>query len=87
LPYSFYLLLRKKNNIKNLIKLGFSALLPLDTITEKAQNIYPEKNNSLLLEVSGSGLSKPSYTVGAFHILCNKDFNIKPKIWNAHNQA
>lgn len=69
--------------MKNLIKLGFAALLSLNFITAHAQNKDSNTENSLLWEVSGNGLSKPSYITGTFHILCSKDFEIKPKILKA----
>ncbi|QRA42432.1 TraB/GumN family protein [Chryseobacterium cucumeris] len=69
--------------MKNLIKLGFAALLSLNFITSNAQNKSSNKENSLLWEVSGNGLSKPSYITGTFHILCSKDFEIKPKVLKA----
>lgn len=69
--------------MKNFIKLGFAALLSLNFITSNAQDKSSNKENSLLWEVSGNGLSKPSYITGTFHILCSKDFEIKPKVLKA----
>ncbi|PWW26385.1 MULTISPECIES: TraB/GumN family protein [unclassified Chryseobacterium] len=69
--------------MKNFIKLGFAALLSLNFITSNAQGKSNNKENSLLWEVSGNGLSKPSYITGTFHILCSKDFEIKPKVLKA----
>ncbi|MDR6545988.1 uncharacterized protein YbaP (TraB family) [Chryseobacterium rhizosphaerae] len=69
--------------MKNLVKLGFAALLSMNTMTAKAQKSTPSNDNSLLWEVSGNGLSKPSYITGTFHILCSKDFEIKPKVLKA----
>ncbi|WP_241330468.1 TraB/GumN family protein [Chryseobacterium arthrosphaerae] len=73
--------------MKNVIKLGLAALLSVNFMTAQAQNTNTGNDNSLLWEVSGNGLSKPSYIAGTFHILCNRDFNIKPKVWNALNQS
>lgn len=73
--------------MKNVIKLGLAALLSVNFMTVQAQNTNTGNDNSLLWEVSGNGLSKPSYIAGTFHILCNRDFDIKPKVWNALNQA
>ncbi|MBP2618293.1 TraB/GumN family protein [Chryseobacterium jejuense] len=73
--------------MKNLMKLGFAALLSIHFTTTNAQHKNTENENSLLWEVSGNGLSKPSYIAGTFHILCNKDFEIKPKTWNALNKT
>ncbi|GEN66966.1 TraB/GumN family protein [Chryseobacterium rhizosphaerae] len=69
--------------MKNLVKLGFAALLSMNTMTAKAQKSTPSNDNSLLWEVSGNGLSKPSYITGTFHILCSKDFEIKSKVLKA----
>lgn len=68
--------------MKNLVKLGFAALLSINSIVATAQN-KDAGNNSLLWEISGNGLSKPSYIAGTFHILCSKDFEIKPKVLKA----
>ncbi|MEG0927713.1 TraB/GumN family protein [Chryseobacterium sp.] len=73
--------------MKNLVKLGVAALLSINFTTATAQDKKTDNDNSLLWEVSGNGLSKPSYIAGTFHILCNKDFDIKPKVWNALNQS
>ncbi|KMQ66808.1 hypothetical protein ACM46_04725 [Chryseobacterium angstadtii] len=67
--------------MKNVIKLGFAVLLTLNVATAKAQNKNTE--NSTLWEVSGNGLSKPSYLAGTFHIMCSQDFEIKPKVMKA----
>ncbi|CAD0222169.1 TraB/GumN family protein [Chryseobacterium sp. JV274] len=75
--------IKKINNMKNLVKIGFAALLSVSMITTKAQNTNTNNENSLLWEVSGNGLSKPSYITGTFHILCSKDFEIKPKVLKA----
>lgn len=69
--------------MKNLIQLGFAVLLSLNSITANAQNKNTSKDNSLLWEISGNGLTKPSYITGTFHILCSKDFEIKPKVLKA----
>lgn len=44
-------------------------------------------NNSLLWEISGNGLQEPSYLFGTFHIMCEKDFEIKPKVSHALDNA
>lgn len=65
------------------MKLGFAALLSLNFMTASAQNKNTGNENGLLWEVSGNGLSKPSYITGTFHILCSKDFDLKPKVLKA----
>ncbi|HCA09065.1 TraB/GumN family protein [Chryseobacterium sp.] len=67
--------------MKNLVQLGFALLLSATFMTVKAQNTSTE--NSTLWEVSGNGLTKPSYIAGTFHIMCSKDFEIKPKVMKA----
>lgn len=69
--------------MKNLIKLGFAALMTIISIPISAQNKTAESDNSVLWEVSGNGLSKPSYITGTCHIMCSKDFEIKPKVLKA----
>jgi len=39
-----------------------------------------ENKNSLLWEISGNGLKESSYLLGTFHLLCEKDFELKPKV-------
>ena len=67
--------------MKNLVKLGFAVLLSATFTTAKAQNTNPE--NSTLWEVSGNGLTKPSYIAGTFHTMCSSDFEIKSKVMKA----
>jgi len=43
--------------------------------------------NALLWEVSGKGLSKPSYVYGTFHMMCNDDFNIPQNLKTAIGNA
>jgi uncharacterized protein len=37
-------------------------------------NALAQKENSLLWEISGNGLSKPSYLFGTIHMICREDF-------------
>lgn len=67
--------------MKNLVKIGFAALLSLNIMSAKAQNNHSE--NSTLWEVTGNGLTQPSYIAGTFHIMCSQDFEIKPKVMKA----
>ncbi len=42
---------------------------------------FGQKNKkSLLWEISGNGLKESSYLLGTFHLLCEKDFELKPKV-------
>ncbi|PIF44054.1 hypothetical protein CLU96_0982 [Chryseobacterium sp. 52] len=67
--------------MKNLVQLGFAALLSMNVMVVKAQNKNTE--NSTLWEVSGNGLTQPSYIAGTCHIMCSQDFEIKPKVMKA----
>ncbi|MPS63591.1 MAG: TraB/GumN family protein [Chryseobacterium sp.] len=67
--------------MKNLLQLGVAALMTITSITINAQN--RESENSILWEVTGNGLSKSSYITGTFHIMCSKDFEMKPKVLKA----
>lgn len=69
--------------MKNLVKLGFAALMTFASINATAQNKNADRENSILWEVTGNGLSKPSYITGTCHIMCSKDFEIKPKVLKA----
>lgn len=40
-------------------------------------------SNSLLWEISGDDLTAPSYIFGTFHMMCEEDFEIKPKTIHA----
>lgn len=43
--------------------------------------------NTLIYEISGQDLKSPSYLVGTMHALCEEDFEIKDKVWNALDKA
>ncbi|UKJ07360.1 TraB/GumN family protein [Solitalea lacus] len=66
------------------------TLLILTTITlsnmSKAQKIEQTKN-SLLWEITGNGLQKPSYLFGTIHMICENDFFISEKLTKAINHA
>jgi uncharacterized protein len=51
----------------------------------KSQNQALEK--SLLWEVTGKGLKAPSYLFGTIHMLCEKDYLIKPKVLKAFDSC
>jgi uncharacterized protein YbaP (TraB family) len=41
-----------------------------------------DSRSSLLWEISGNGLSEPSYLFGTFHIMCKQDFRISDTLEN-----
>ena len=49
----------------------------------KSQTAKPKlspDNNTLLWQVSGNGLSKPSYLFGTFHLLCREDIHFSDQL-------
>lgn len=74
--------------MKNLVKLGFAVLTSMIFMTAGAQQGKKQNSeNSVLWEVTGNGLSQPSYITGTCHIMCSKDFEIKPKVVKALEKA
>lgn len=63
----FHMATNKKKQMKQLFTFLFTSV-SLFTLSQKKQ--------SLLWEVSGNGLSKPSYIFGTFHIMCKDDFKL-----------
>src|SRR5215217_1416430 len=63
--------------MKNLISTIAVIATFLFTIQLKAQEKPAKK--SLLWEISGKGLTKPSYIYGTIHMICGPDFIIKDK--------
>ena len=56
------------------------------TFTISAQSQSPKLENSLLWEVSGKGLKKPSYLYGTIHMICSSDYFLSEKAKKAfHN--
>lgn len=57
-----------------------TALVLLSTTS-----FYAQKQNTLLWEISGKGIEKPSYLFGTIHITC--DATLKPKVIDALNKT
>ena len=51
--------------------------------TKQAKLITNKDGNSLLWEVSGMGLSKPSYIFGTFHLMCKSDIQFSSQLKDA----
>ncbi|CAM2859309.1 TraB/GumN family protein [Flavobacterium frigoris] len=64
--------------MKNLIKtvVAFAILI---SVSGQAQTKTMALNNSLLWEVSGKGLKKPSYLYGTIHMICGNDYFLSDK--------
>lgn len=67
------------------MKLSLIAILSFVSIGIIKAQTTPK--TSLLWEVSGNGLQKPSYLFGTFHIMCKENFEISPSLKNAFNQT
>jgi uncharacterized protein YbaP (TraB family) len=70
-----------KNVFKSIVALAVFAF----SFSSNAQT--PKNENSVLWEVSGKGLTKPSYLFGTVHMICGKDFVMKPKAVEAFSKT
>lgn len=62
-------------------------LITIVTEAVKAQSDEPKIENSLLWEISGNGISSPSYLYGTIHMMCEEDFRIKDKVKSAFENS
>ncbi|MEE1897583.1 TraB/GumN family protein [Flavobacterium rakeshii] len=69
--------------MKKVIKLAVAFTGLLLWGSTQAQEKKVELENSLLWEISGNGLTEPSYLYGTMHMMCEADFMIKEKVKNA----
>lgn len=65
--------------MKNFIKTTTVILLFIFSGTIQAQKNSPKLENTLLWEISGNGLSKPSYLYGTIHMICGSDYFLSDK--------
>ncbi|MCP2026209.1 uncharacterized protein YbaP (TraB family) [Flavobacterium sp. HSC-32F16] len=72
--------------MKNLFKLFIVTLILFGAKT-KAQTTSSKLENSLLWEVSGNGLSKPSYLYGTIHMICSPDYFLADKTKKAFESS
>lgn len=73
--------------MKNLIKSTIAVVLFIFSGTIQAQKKSPKLENSLLWEVSGNGLSKPSYLYGTIHMICASDYFLSDKTKKAFDAS
>lgn len=70
-------------------QLIFYSILMIPFLGCKAQPnpsfTVQKDNNTLLWEVSGNGLSKPSFLFGTFHLLCKQDIHFSDQLKKAVN--
>jgi len=72
--------------MKNLFKLFIVAII-LFGVKTQAQPQSPKLEYSLLWEVSGNGLSKPSYLYGTIHMICSSDYFLTDKTKRAFESS
>lgn len=65
--------------MKKIVNLFIAFITIIFGTTIKAQTASPKLENSLLWEVSGNGLSKPSYLYGTIHMICSSDYFLTDK--------
>lgn len=71
--------------MKNILKSIAAVTVLAFNFSVNAQTQKSE--NSVLWEVSGNGLAKPSYLFGTIHMICGKDFVMKPKAADAFSKS
>jgi len=69
--------------MKNLFKSVITVIAIIFNLSAQAQTKSPKLENSLLWEVSGNGLEKPSYLYGTVHMICGGDYFLSEKTKNA----
>lgn len=73
--------------MKNFIQSTIAVIVILFSFSSKAQTKSPKLENTLLWEISGSGLEKPSYLYGTVHMICGPDYFLSEKTKKAFNAS
>ncbi|MEG0848429.1 TraB/GumN family protein [Flavobacterium plurextorum] len=73
--------------MKNLFTSAIAAITLVFSGTTQAQTKSVKLENSLLWEVSGNGLSKPSYLYGTIHSICPTDYFLTEKTKKAFQKS
>ncbi|UUW09939.1 TraB/GumN family protein [Flavobacterium plurextorum] len=73
--------------MKNLFTSAIAAITLVFSGTTQAQTKSLKLENSLLWEVSGNGLSKPSYLYGTIHSICPTDYFLTEKTKKAFQKS
>lgn len=73
--------------MKNLFISVIAIIVLFFNGSTQAQTKSPKLENSLLWEVSGNGLSKPSYVYGTIHAICPTDYFLAEKTKNAFQKS
>ena len=70
--------------MKHLLFYSLSTILFMGCKAQQNQSFVKQKNdNTLLWEVSGNGLKKPSFLFGTFHLLCKDDIHFSDQLKKA----
>jgi uncharacterized protein len=70
--------------MKHLLFYSLSTILFLGCKAQSDQSFVKQKNdNTLLWEISGNGLKKPSFLFGTFHLLCKDDIHFSEQLKKA----
>lgn len=74
--------------MKHLLFYSLSTILFLGCKAQTAESFVKQKNdNTLLWEISGNGLKKPSFLFGTFHLLCKDDIHFSDQLKKAVNSV
>lgn len=65
--------------MKTIFQSILTAFIIFFTSNIEAQTKSPKLENSLLWEISGKNLKKPSYLYGTIHMICSKDYSLSEK--------
>jgi uncharacterized protein YbaP (TraB family) len=70
--------------MKQFIFYGFLMILVLGCKAQPNPTFLIQKNNNTLLwEISGNGLTRPSFLFGTFHLLCKQDIHFSDQLKKA----
>ena len=84
----FALFLQKRKRMKKMIFYGLLMTLFFGCKAQKVPSFVQNANgNTLLWEVSGKGLDKPSFLFGTFHLLCKQDIHFSDQLKKAFNYS
>ncbi|HEY5391328.1 MAG TPA: TraB/GumN family protein, partial [Hanamia sp.] len=74
--------------MKQMLFFSLTSVLFLGCQAQPTQSFEKQKDgNSLLWEVSGNGLQKPSFLFGTFHLLCKDDIHFSDALKRAIKQC
>jgi uncharacterized protein len=58
-------------------------ILLTGTLYAQSKKNFHKENNTLLWQISGNGLQKPSYLFGTFHLMCKDDIHFSDRLKEA----